>query len=103
MKHILSICILFHVVVAFGQAKGNTYMDADRNIISKDSFNILKANKTYISLKYDRDTTYLNVLFHRKTEAKLDSESFSKLKNYLTKISNRSFDNDEYILINYLS
>lgn len=90
-------------LTCFGQNKTNTYLDVNMNIIDKDSFSIMDKSPKYISLKYDADSTYLNVIFKRKISNKLSKEILNDLKEYLQNITGIKIDENSIILINYLS
>ena len=102
-KAIIISLLLMTTLTCFGQEKGNTYLDTNMKIINRDSFYIMDKNSKYISLKYDTDSTYLNVLFKRKTLGQLAPQTLNDLKQYLQNIAESEIDNNSLILINYLS
>jgi hypothetical protein len=102
-KEIIISFLLITTLTCFGQKKMNTYLDVNMNIINKDSFSIMDKSPKYISLKYDTDSTYLNVIFKRKISNKLSQEILNDLKEYLQNITEVKIDENSIILINYLS
>ncbi|MGZ9675179.1 hypothetical protein [Flavobacterium sp. GNP001] len=95
--------LLTTALSCYGQKKTNTYLDFNMNIIDKDSFSVMDKNPKYISLRYDADSTYFNVIFKRKTSNKLSKEKLNDLKEYLQNITATKIDENAIILINYLS
>lgn len=95
---ILTICFLHFF--SFGQKK-ELYLNDDFEYISKTEFYKRSDQPLDYNLRFELDSTYLNVKVSRYKKGKIELEVFDSIRNVFYKNKNEEISNNDIFLINY--
>lgn len=90
---------LFHLL-SFGQKK-ELYVNDDFEYISKTEFDKKSEQPLDYNLRFELDSTYLNVKVSRYKKGKIELKVLDSIKNVFFKNKNVEFGNNDIFLINY--
>lgn len=103
MRTVKYAIILLVSVKTFGQTKPFEFYNENEEKITKEEFLKSKDYSKNLDLYFENDSLQFGLLIKRQHFGQLDPESFSKLKTYLSEISQTEIDSTQNIVVNYLT
>lgn len=103
MKIIKYFLILLISVEAYGQTKPIIFYNENGKEITKEKFFNSRDYSKNLDLYFEDDSVQCGLLITRQKFGKLDKKTFTKLKTYLTELSQTQIDSTQNIVVNYLS
>ncbi|TQD38890.1 hypothetical protein [Haloflavibacter putidus] len=102
----MRVFLIFFIAVnylGFSQDLEEKYFNINKEEISKRKFRKSKDYAVNVPVFYQNDSMRVGMLVKRKNYGILEREEFEQLKQYLSKLTKRKFEEQKTILINYLS
>lgn len=99
-KYLLTLILICTTLSFFGQKK-EYYVDDDLNSISKDEFNKKSDNELDYKLRFELESSFINVKVLRMKKGKIKLSLLDSIKVELSNSGNQKIDSDDKILINY--
>ena len=103
MIKIKYLIILLISIKAFGQTKPIEFYNENGEKITKEEFFESKDPAKNLDIYFEDDSLQFGLLITRLEFGQLDPPTFTKLKSYLTEISQTQIDSTQNIVINYLT
>src|SRR6056297_1283085 len=94
--------IVFGLVFTFSfSQEKEIYLDDDFRIISKEEFDKASGNPFDYNLRFESDTTFVNIKVKREKEGKIELSLLESIKTYLSEISGQEIASEDALFINY--
>jgi len=94
--------IVFGLVFTFSfSQEKEIYLDDDFRIISKEEFDKASSNPFDYNLRFESDTTFVNIKVKREKEGKIALSLLESIKTYLSEISGQEIASEDALFINY--
>lgn len=87
-------------VLSFGQQK-ELYLNDNFRIISEEEFLKESNNEFDYTLRFETDTTFVNIKVQREKKGKITLDILKAIKANLSTISKQEIDSDDILFINY--
>lgn len=98
-KSTFFLIIILNISTLFGQ-KNEIYVNDNLEIITVDEFNKIESLESFINLKFDVDTAFVNVKVKRLIKKKISIALLDSIKSNLS-FKKDYFSKDDIIIINY--